>query len=411
MKKVLVAIPHQQHSYHTFSGIGDEFEKIYMTTVYNSETFLDRLLIRILPHRFKSVYENKRMNHVPTDKIVKRNTLVGLVFLAAGHVFANSAIYVGIRNILEYSFGRSVVRYCEKHGIDVLIMYDTAAEYAFKRLPDTIKVLDMSSVPAPIIEEIIDSEQKTDDYLRESLISKKIYNQNFVDGSYEEIKYADYYLCPSKFVEKSLIKLNVKAENIFKVPYGVDTSFFKYHRRAVAEDTLKFVFVGRVEAAKGIYYLFEALKKVNRNIELHIAGSVLIDDKYIPQNVFRHGFVDQYTLLDILYEADVLIMTSLWEGLSLSILEGMSTGLPVICNENTGYQGIVTNYENGIMLEELSVDEVARAICWFDEHREIIPRMGLKASEMASEYTWENYYKNINQAINDMINSGVRNER
>lgn len=402
MKKVLVAIPHQQHSYQTFTAIGDNFEKVYMTTVYNSETLFDKLLVSILPPKFKSVYRNKKINQVPSEMVIRKNTLLGLAFLVAGHIFSNSFVYTLIMNILERAFGKNVVCYCKKHHVDILIMYDTAAEYAFKRLPDTIKILDMSSIPAPIIEDIIDLEQKTDDYLKDSLLDKRRYNHNFIERSYKEIKYANYYLCPSSFVEKSLIKLNVQPDNIFKVPYGVDTDFFKYQRRMVNHDTLKFVFVGRVEAAKGIYYLFEALRKANRNIELHMAGNVLVDSKYIPSNVVCHGFVDQNILLDILYGADVLIMTSLWEGLSLSVLEGMATGLPVICNENTGYKGIITNYENGIVLDELTINKVADALCWFDDNRELIPSMGIKASQLASCYTWTSYYENINQVMIDI---------
>ena len=411
MKKILVAIPHQQHSYHTFAAIGDDFEKTYMTTVYNSGTFFDRLLICILPSKFKSVYRDKRISSDEPCKIVRKNTFLGLIFLIAGHLLGNNSLYPIIMNILERAFGRSVVRYCKKHQIDVLIMYDTVAEYAFKQLPNTIKILDMSSIPAPAIEEIIENEQKTDDYLKDSLNTKRKYNQYFIESSFDEIKSADYYLCPSNFVERCLIKYGAKSENIFNVPYGVDTRFFKYYKRKVNHDVLKFVFVGRVEAAKGIYYLFEALRKVNRNIELHIAGNVLVESKYIPQNVICHGFVNRNTLLELLNDSDVMIMTSLWEGLSLSILEGMSTGLPVICNENTGYKGIITNYKNGIMLEDLTIDAVAKAICWFDEHREDIPDMGLNASKLAGKYTWDTYYTNINQTIKEMVNIGVRHER
>ena len=100
MKKILVAIPHQQHSYHTFAAIGDDFEKTYMTTVYNSGTFFDRLLICILPSKFKSVYRDKRISSDEPCKIVRKNTFLGLIFLIAGHLLGNNSLYPIIMNIL-----------------------------------------------------------------------------------------------------------------------------------------------------------------------------------------------------------------------------------------------------------------------------------------------------------------------
>ncbi len=38
----------------------------------------------------------------------------------------------------------------------------------------------------------------------------------------------DYFVVASEFVRKSLLYCGIKNEQIIKVPYGVDTSTFKY---------------------------------------------------------------------------------------------------------------------------------------------------------------------------------------
>lgn len=400
--KILISIPHQQHSYRTFWAIKDAFDSKYMTSVYYKRSFLDRCLLSILPFKYRETYKDKCIQGIEPKCILRRNFLLGMIFLMASRTIASSGVYPKIISLLERANGRSTVSYCKKKKIDILIMYDNAAEYAFQRLNDTIKILDMSSIPASTIKEIIAKEQITDDYLKESLLGKKAYIENFVDKSLKEIKSADYFFCPSEFVESALGSLGVNKEKIFRIPYGVDLGFFSYKPRTVNQGVLKLLFVGRIEAAKGVYYLFEAIKKFVGNVELHIAGSVLVDLKYIPANVICHGFIDKYALRNLQYDCDVLIMTSLWEGLSLSILEGMSTGLPVICNKSTGYKDIIKTGENGIMIDTLCVRDVEEAIKWVNENRNSLPEMGLNAYEASKNYSWEKYYTNIRNALHSI---------
>ena len=61
--------------------------------------------------------------------------------------------------------------------------------------------------------------------------------------------------------------------------------------------------------------------------------------------------------------AAVLISLSRWEGFGLSILEGMSYGVPCVCFDNDGPRAFVENGENGFLVEKYDMDDFACKVC------------------------------------------------
>ena len=57
------------------------------------------------------------------------------------------------------------------------------------------------------------------------------------------------------------------------------------------------------------------------------------------------------TVIPYYYKSDVLICTSFVEGLSLSILEAMSIGLPIISTDTGGVNEQIVSEENGYIIE------------------------------------------------------------
>lgn len=97
--------------------------------------------------------------------------------------------------------------------------------------------------------------------------------------------------------------------------------------------------------------------------------------------------------------SDVYIMSSLFEGFSLSLFEAMSSGVPVIATKSSAAWGTITNYREGFVIDSASTEQIKEKILWFYNNRNKIPEMGKNARKLAEKYTWENYKKNLTSAI------------
>ena len=107
---------------------------------------------------------------------------------------------------------------------------------------------------------------------------------------------------------------------------------------------------------------------------------------------------------EIYRQADVYIQPSLWEGFSLSLLEGMASGLPVIATKYSCAPDVVTDYEEGFVIEPRNIEDFKSKVLWFTEHRNLIQIMGQKARKKAQNISWEKYYDGINSLVNEIRN-------
>jgi len=212
----------------------------------------------------------------------------------------------------------------------------------------------------------------------------------------ESLVYIDYFVVPSEFVKKSLIKEGVDKDKIFVVPFGVDSKKFKPIEKDYF-DTFRVAFSGNVCLRKGIPFLIKAWKELKlKNAELNIYGWVYQEvKKYITDrekyNIKIHGF-----LKDIdkeLPKNHVYVFPSILEGSAKAIYEAMACGLPVITTKNSG--SIVEDGKEGFIIPTLDVKSIKEKILFFYENREEIKRFGERARKKVEKYTWERYGKNI----------------
>ena len=64
---------------------------------------------------------------------------------------------------------------------------------------------------------------------------------------------------------------------------------------------------------------------------------MLYDRPAVAGRVFRHGRLRQTELVGVLQSCDIFCLPSLYEGMSLAVLEGMACGLDAIVSPVAGY--------------------------------------------------------------------------
>jgi glycosyltransferase involved in cell wall biosynthesis len=130
--------------------------------------------------------------------------------------------------------------------------------------------------------------------------------------------------------------------------------------------------VGRLDTEKGLEYLIQAFQSVvseNPYARLVIVGSGPLKDCLIDivnrirlTNVVFAGHVTDEYLNLLLSAADLYISPSLYENLSVSILDALASGLPIICTNVGGSPEIVEDNVNGLLIPSRNHAALSEAI-------------------------------------------------
>ncbi len=179
---------------------------------------------------------------------------------------------------------------------------------------------------------------------------------------------------------KELTELGIDPDRITCIHSGVDVEKFKpakdkvelRRRFNLPEDKLIILSLGRLNEVKQPYKLIEVFSLITKsisNIMLVVAGSggLLEKTKRLAEkkgldNVRFLGYVDHDKDAPALYAcSDYYIMTSKYEGLPLTLLEAMASGLPCIVPDLLSMK-VVEEAECGIMVDFTDETESARQI-------------------------------------------------
>ncbi|MCR4647460.1 MAG: glycosyltransferase family 4 protein [Lachnospiraceae bacterium] len=202
------------------------------------------------------------------------------------------------------------------------------------------------------------------------------------------------------------------------ISMGCDTDKFSPENKNdkyFSHDKKNIVFVGRLAEKKGVTYLIEAMKDVDA--KLYIIGKGPLEDSLKAQTK-ELGLEEKITFVgpkshdelpEILASADVFAAPSIvakdgdQEGLPVSIMEAMASGLPVVSGISGGTSDIVEDGVNGYILDATNVPELA------DRLRKIISDDALskRMSEAALETSKRFSYKSIAAMHYELINSRI----
>ncbi len=164
--------------------------------------------------------------------------------------------------------------------------------------------------------------------------------------------------------------------------------------------------LARIEPYKGHVYVIEAaemLRDKNIPIKVIIAGTgsyekeikKIIDDKKLNDTVIMAGFVND--VRGILSVMDVQVNASYGtEATSLSLLEGMSMGIPAVVSNFGGNPGVINDGENGFIFPLKNSTKLALCIKELYEDTNIYNYMAERSKEIFNQkFTAEIYAKNI----------------
>jgi len=260
---------------------------------------------------------------------------------------------------------------------------------------------------------LITTEHSTTNRRRRIKIYKPI--DRFIYGQYDKI------ISISEATMQKLIEYIGMQEKMIMIPNGIDVNHFKnaepverklLNNRLSEEDFIVTMVAGFREE-KDQDTLIKALSNLPQSIKLILVGDG-IRRKYCEQLAENLGVKERVFFLgirndvaNILKSSDVIAMSSHWEGLSLSSLEGMASGKPFIASNVPGLKEITKGF--GLLFEEGDEKELAKLILQLKENKEYANKVAsacyervkhfdinIMANELAEEYKKYGNYKNNN---------------
>jgi glycosyltransferase involved in cell wall biosynthesis len=236
-------------------------------------------------------------------------------------------------------------------------------------------------------------------------------DRRLVDRQVREYDEAEYISVPSRFVYQSFLDHGVAADRLLVIPYGADCRFFS--PGPPVSRPFRIVTVG-LSLRKGTPYLLEAAKKLGigassagPDIELCLVGAAAPDVAHVLREAavpFRHlGAISHRELAAVYRGASVFVLPSIEEGMALSVLEAMASGLPVIVTPNTGAADIIEDGREGRLVPARDAAALADALVSLYEDEPRRRAMGEAAARTAERWTWDAYGDRVAGAYGALI--------
>jgi alpha-maltose-1-phosphate synthase len=209
----------------------------------------------------------------------------------------------------------------------------------------------------------------------------------------EELRLADYVFVPSQHVRHTLAGV-VADDKIRVVNYGAPPVRRQKQVTCDSSRPLKVLFVGLLAQHKGIAYLIEAIDRLGSQVELTLVGRRFQAHSRVDEACSRWRWFESLPharVLDLMQEADVLVLPSLTEGCALVVLEALACGLPVIVTPNTGSIEFVRDGCEGFIVPIRSSDAIAERLHTLSRDRELLAAMSRNAHATAGKKSWESY--------------------
>jgi L-malate glycosyltransferase len=245
-------------------------------------------------------------------------------------------------------------------------------------------------------------------------------NKNFFSQLKYNSKRIDKIVCISDYIKNVMISDGIKEEMLVTIRSGAD--IYKY-RNVVPEANFKeklgigsdqFV-LGTVAAFAGhkdypnLLRAFKIVKEKKTNIKLCLVGDGPLKDDMmqftkelkINDDVVFAGF--RKDVGEFLHSFDIFILASKKEGLGTSIIDALSVGLPIITTNSGGIPELISNRNNGILVERRNPNQLAEAIIELIENPELRKNLGDEGIKSAKNFSIENTVINNIALYKDLI--------
>lgn len=242
------------------------------------------------------------------------------------------------------------------------------------------------------------------------------------------IKHSDRVFAISEAIRQNIIsKVRVPPEKVVTTPNSVDTNRLKpgdpdpsvKKRLSVGDDPL-ILFVGKLNPAKGINHLIQALPLVQKevsSVKLVIVGKTKKEsDAYghylknltqdLGKSVIFTGEIPFQNLCEVYKACDVFVSPSLYEVMPTVVIEAMAFAKPVVATNIPGTNEVVRDGKTGILVELGDIRNLADALITILKDEEMAKRMGKNGRDVVeTSFNWDKNIETITREYEEILSN------
>ena len=220
----------------------------------------------------------------------------------------------------------------------------------------------------------------------------------FLPGGTRQKRYLQHYGVAERRIVVAQMTVDVVGIASSVMAISPETRHAQRVAMGIAPDECAFLFVGRLEAVKGIAGLLEAFAQVSApgaNVRLLIVGDGMLRGvvemaQAESGRVRWMGRMTGDSLLNVYAAADVFVLPSLFEPWGLVVNEAMAAGLPVIATDRVGcVDDLVVDGETGIVIDADRPSALAEAMRRLANDAPLRHAMGAAARQRIAGWTIE----------------------
>ncbi|MDD3014000.1 MAG: glycosyltransferase family 4 protein [Candidatus Gastranaerophilales bacterium] len=236
-----------------------------------------------------------------------------------------------------------------------------------------------------------------------------IFKFNQLSESEKRIIYTSYTL-PLKILTVSNIMIKKLNENFGRkavlIPNAIDTKYFYAKKSSsINNKCLTVLLVGSDSIAfKNHRIIIAALCKMQEigyKLKIKwITQNKLIND-YGKLGLIVEEFIacEQTIIGDIYRASDIFISASLYEAFSLTVLEAMTCGTPVITSDNGGIKDYCEDKMNCLIFNPRSIEELVEKLIILFDNLELRKKFSVNGLKTSKKYTWAKSTKILNKEL------------
>lgn len=207
----------------------------------------------------------------------------------------------------------------------------------------------------------------------------------------------------------------------FIIPNGINLPVKK--SKTFSRTKINAIYIGRIEKyQKGLDVLLQAINLIQNELRSANFSLTLYGPDQSNSVAELTSFIKDYRLQDIvslqealfneaksrvLEKSDIFIMSSLFEGLPMGLIEALSYSLPCLVSTGTNMRDAIEKYNAGWGADN-TVESLVNALKQMLAQRDLFMEKSLNAYRLAEQYDWNEIAKRSHQIYEQII--GENNE-
>ncbi len=231
----------------------------------------------------------------------------------------------------------------------------------------------------------------------------KIINLFYILAEKIAYYFTDHFICVGETMKEKSLKAGIGKESDYTVIYSgfeiepyIETSKKRKELREkydIKQNEKVIGMIGRLFYLKGQEFLIKAFKEISKkfpNTKLLLVGDGILREKlenYAKENsisdkVIFTGLVPPEKIPEYVAIIDILVHTSLREGLPKTVAQGLAGGKPVVAFDIDGTKEVVINGKTGFIVPPKDINLLKEKIIYLLENPEISDKMGMEGRKL-----------------------------